>query len=67
MVGLWAFTAVAKVQSLAGELRSNKPHGVAKKQGNKTTHNLLNTTVRVELKYKRSPERINESDWEGKG
>ena len=30
-LGLGAFTAVAQVQSLVGELRSCKPHGVAKK------------------------------------
>ena len=30
-LGLGAFTAVAGVQSLVGELRSCKPHGVAKK------------------------------------
>ena len=27
--GVSTFTAVAQVQSLAGELRSHKPHGVA--------------------------------------
>ena len=31
-LGLSAFTAGAQVQSLMGELRSRKPHGVAKKK-----------------------------------
>ena len=31
-LGLGALTAVAQVQSLVGELRSCKPHGVAKKK-----------------------------------
>ena len=31
-LGLSAFTAVAQVQSLVGELRSHKPHSTAKKK-----------------------------------
>ena len=31
-LGLGAFTAVARVQPLVRELRSHKPHGVAKKK-----------------------------------
>ena len=31
-LGLSAFTAVAQVQSLAGELRSHKPCGMAKRK-----------------------------------
>ena len=31
-LGLGAFTEVARVQCLVGELRSHKPHGVAKKK-----------------------------------
>ena len=34
----WAFIARAQVQSLAGELRSRKLHGVAKKIINKQTN-----------------------------
>ena len=30
-LGFWAFTAMARVQSLVGELRSHKPCGAAKK------------------------------------
>ena len=33
-LGLGAFTAGARVQSLVGELRSRKPHDVAKKKKN---------------------------------
>ena len=36
-LGLSTFTAGAQVQSLVGELRSCKPHGVAKKKKNKET------------------------------
>ena len=34
-LGLGAFTAVAQVQSLVGELRSHKPCGAAKKKKKK--------------------------------
>ena len=34
-LGLGAFTAVAQVQSLVGELRSPKPRGMAKKKKRK--------------------------------
>ena len=36
-LGLCAFTAVARVQSLVGELKSRKPRGTAKKTKNKIT------------------------------
>ena len=43
-LGSWAFTAVTQVQSLARELKSHKPHGVAKKskssQSEHTKHQL---------------------------
>ena len=36
-LGFQAFTAVARVQSLVGELRSCKPHGAAKKKRTRGT------------------------------
>ena len=38
-LGLSAFTAVARVQSPVGELRSRKPHGAAKIKINKYNTN----------------------------
>ena len=35
VVRIWHFTAVAQVQSLVGELRSHKPHGMANNNNNK--------------------------------
>ena len=42
-LGLSAFTALARVQSLVAELRSHKPPGAAKKQKQKEVGFLPNT------------------------
>ena len=46
MVRFWAFTAVARVQSLVRELRSHKPRGVAKKKkGRKEDYSLVHLYI----------------------
>ena len=40
VVRTWHFTAMAWVQSLVGELRSRKPHGVAKKKKKKKVNEI---------------------------
>ena len=48
-LGLGALTAVAQVQSLVGELRSCKPHGVAKKNPKTKTVLFPGSLIKLEF------------------
>ena len=50
-LGLDAFTSVAWVQSLVGELRSRKPHGMARKKRIILHISLLKSIMRVKGIY----------------